>query len=115
MGQLIQFNNQLTQDTFLTPEEEEKLPPCYVEGNIQLDYFTFLTEEHIGTGNIAYERYYHFILKRDTLHVRVHNEERNYKWRWDGRAKMTSTWYYKYILDRSQDDPFILKQQKKIK
>lgn len=111
MGQLIQFSNQLAQDTFLTPEEEEKLPPCYVEENIKVDYFAFLVENHLGTGNIAYERHYHFILDGNTLHVRVHNEERGWKWRWDGPPNTSNTHYYKFKVDASLDDPFILKKQ----
>lgn len=111
MKKQIQFSPCLTETILLTKEEEESLPPSYIEGNIKMHYFAFLVEKHLGYGNIAFERFYHFVLKGNALHVRVHNEQRNWVWRWDGEPNMSSSFYMKFKIDPSKDDPFILKMK----
>ena len=113
MGQPIQFNEELTKTTFLTPEEESDLPELYQEES-RVDYFSFLLENDLGFGNVNFERYYHFIKNGNALYVRVHNEERNYKYRWDGFPKQSDTYIYKFIIDPSRENPFVLTKQTKI-
>lgn len=107
----INFAEVKTENIFLP---KGALPTIHQDGR-DMQAEDYIIQNYLGTGNVNFERSYHFIKKDKILHVRVHNSERNWKYRWDGFPKQESTYYYRFKIDYSRGaDPFSLLYHKPI-
>tara|TARA_S200000501_G_C20855780_1_gene757693 strand:- start:2502 stop:2840 length:339 start_codon:yes stop_codon:yes gene_type:complete len=104
----VQFNKETKKNIYLTKKETLGLPAVYIDG-IRVTYFHYLVENYIGSSTVNFEPYYHFIKDKNTLHVRVHYEERESIWWWDADIKNNRTYYYEFLIDPSKEEPFIMK------